>query len=110
MNLYCDGDSWSVLTKGIGDPMGYHLSKAMNCTMENYGHPGKSIDKVIRSTQRHVLQQADVSSHNDTLYMIGIGHLQRFDTATGKEANIRYPYLKMQSETGITSVQINDFV
>lgn len=111
MNLYCDGDSWSVLTKGIGYPMGYHLSKAMNCTMQNYGHPGKSIDKVIRSTQRHVLNQVDLLGHNnDTLYMIGIGHLQRFDTATGQVAEIRYPFLKMSSEAGITSVQINDFV
>ena len=103
-NLYCDGDSWSVATNNIGEPMGYHLAKLMGYNMENYGHNGKSVDKIIRSVQRHVL------SNTDTAYMIGIGHTQRFDTSTGEVADIKYPYLSMSSEREVESVRINDLV
>jgi len=106
MKLYCDGDSWSVSTNNIGEPMGYHLAKLMGYGIENYGHPGKSIDKIIRSAQRHVLSNKNTAY----TYMIGIGHTQRFDTSTGKVVDIKYPYLSMSSEREVESVRINDLV
>ena len=60
--IFCDGDSWSVLTspgKDRGLPMGYWFGMGLERTMENYGHPGKSVDKTIRTTQRHVLANKD---------------------------------------------------
>jgi len=104
MKLYCDGDSWSVDTNNIGEPMGYHLAELMSYEMENYGHRGKSVDKVIRSAQRHVLL------NKNTAYMIGIGHTQRFDTSTGEVVDIKYPYLSMPSEREVETIRINDFV
>jgi hypothetical protein len=103
-NLYCDGDSWSVSNNGVGNVMGYELSQLMGYKMENYGHNGKSIDKIIRSTQRHVL------SNSNTTYMVGIGHTQRFDSCTGDVVKIKYPFLSMESELGVESVRINHFV
>jgi hypothetical protein len=104
MKLYCDGDSWSISTNNIGKPMGYHLAELMGYKMENYGHPGKSVDKIIRSAQRHVL------SNKNTAYMIGIGHTQRFDTSTGEVVDFKYPYLSMPSEREVESIQINKLI
>lgn len=103
-NLYCDGDSWSVANNGAGNVMGHYLAELMGYEMENYGHSGKSVDKVIRSVQRHVL------SNSDTAYMIGIGHTQRFDTSTGEEVQMKYPFLSMKSEMDVESVRINKLV
>ena len=104
MKLYCDGDSWSVSNNHVGNVMGHYLAELMGCEMENYGHSGKSIDKIIRSAQRHVLL------NKNTCYMIGIGHTQRFDTSTGEVVDIKYPYLSMQSEREVETVRINKFV
>lgn len=105
MKLYCDGDSWSIANNNEGNVMGYYLAELMGYEMENYGHSGKSVDKVIRSAQRHVL------SNKNTAYMIGIGHTQRFDTSTGEVVvDINYPYLSMPSEREVETVRISDFV
>jgi len=98
-NLYCDGDSWSVRNNGVGKVMGWYLSNLMGYNMENYGHSGKSVDKVIRSVQRHVL------SNSDTAYMIGIGQTARFDMSTGEVVQMKYPFLYMESERGIESLR-----
>ena len=103
MKLYCDGDSWSVANNKVGNVMGYYLAELMGCEMENYGHPGKSIDKIIRSAQRHVLL------NKNTCYMIGIGQTARFDTSTGEVVDIKYPYLSMQSEREVETVRIHNF-
>lgn len=102
-NLYCDGDSWSVSNNSVGDVMGHYLAELMGCEMENYGHPGKSVDKVIRTVQRHVL------SNSDTAYMIGIGQTVRFDMSTGEVVQMKYPFLYMESERGIESLR-SDFL
>ena len=86
--------------------MGHWYSMLCNADMENYGHAGKSVDKIIRSAQRHVLD----NPNGDYIYCIGIGHTQRFDTSTGEIPNIRYPYLSMESELGVETVQINKLV
>ena len=103
--IYCDGDSWSVITGNHDDlPMGYWFGNALGRTMENYGHAGKSVDKTIRNTQRHVLANKD----KDYFYFVGIGHTQRFDTSDGETLpNHKYLYEMMISEQYVQSVSVD---
>jgi hypothetical protein len=101
--MYYDGDSFSCrLNENETRTTGHFLASKFNWKLDHYGHDGKTVDKIIRSSQRYSWEKPG------SFMFIGIGvplRLEQYKNSDKGFANYKYKFYPQEHSVETVSIQ-----